>query len=52
MPAVPPQIAVEQGDFGALDRHIAARRHGDPHMRARDGRSVVDAVAGHRNDVP
>ena len=49
-PDDPGQVALEQGDAGALDRHVGAGPHRDPDLGGRQGRGVVDAVAGHRHD--
>ena len=36
---------------GALDRDVGAGAHRDPHLRGRERGRVVDAVAGHRDDL-
>ena len=46
------EVVVEQHQVGGLACHVAAvRAHGDPHVRLAQGRGVVDAVAGHGDDV-
>ena len=46
------EIVVEQHDRRGLARHVgAAAAHGDADMRGLERRRVVDAVAGHRDDL-
>ena len=45
------QVAFDQRDARALHRHVRARAHGDADMGGGERRSVIDAVAGHRDDV-
>jgi len=47
----PHQIALDQSDAGTLDRDIRPRAHGDPHICARQRRRVIDAIAGHGDDL-
>ena len=47
-----PEVPLHQRDPGALHRDVGARPHGDPHLRLRERRGVVDAVACHRDDAP
>src|SRR5260370_23269336 len=46
------EITLHEDDTGALHGHVRARAHRDSHVRLREGGSVVDPVARHRNDVP
>ncbi len=46
------EIALDQGDAGALHRDVGAGSHGDPDLGLGERRRVVDAVAGHRDDAP
>ena len=41
------EIALEQGDPRALDRHVGAGAHGNADIGRGQRRRVVDAVAGH-----
>ncbi len=41
------EVALEQRDAGAFDRHIGAGAHGDADVGGGQRRGVVDAVAGH-----
>ena len=45
------EVAAQQGDAGAFDRHIGTRPHGDADIGGGEGRCVVDAVAGHGDDT-
>ena len=45
------EIAAGERDRRALDRDIGPGAHGDPHTGAGEGRSIVDAVASHRDLV-
>src|SRR5207245_8702591 len=40
-----PQITLHEGHARALHRDIGTRAHGDAHVRCRERRGVVDAVA-------
>ena len=44
------EVALEQRDAGALDRHVGAGAHGDADIGGRQRRRVVDAVARHGDD--
>ena len=46
---MPRQVALEQGDAGALHRDVGAGAHGDADVGRGERRRVVDAVAGHRD---
>ena len=43
----PVEVALDQGDAGALDGHVRARSHGDPHIGLGERGRVVDPVARH-----
>jgi hypothetical protein len=43
------EIAANQDDIGALLRNVRSRLHGDSNIGIYKGRSVVNAVADHRN---
>ena len=45
------EVALQQRDAGALDRHVGARAHGDADIGCGQRRRVVDAVAGHGDDA-
>ena len=45
------QVALEQGDAGALDGHVGARPHRKADVGGGQGRGVVDAVARHGHDA-
>src|SRR3546814_4362251 len=42
------QVAANQSDTGAFDRHVGAGSHRNAYMRSRQCWRVVDAVPGHR----
>src|SRR5215813_14921659 len=47
-----PEIVVEQDDGGCLAGYIgAAPPHGDPNVRRLQRRGIVDAIAGHGDDL-
>ena len=46
------QVAFHQRDAGALDGHVGAGAHRDADVGLGQRRGIVDAVAGHRDDVP
>ena len=47
------EVVVDQHQVGGLSGHLgAAAAHRHPDVGAPEGRCVVDAVAGHRDDVP
>ena len=48
----PAKVSFDQRDAAALDRDVRAGAHGDADMGLRQGGRVVDAVAGHRDDLP
>src|SRR5664280_137485 len=43
----PGEVALEQRDAGAFDRHIGAGAHGDTDLGGGQCRRIIDAVAGH-----
>ena len=47
-----PQITLDQGELGAGHGHIRARPHRDAHIGCRQGRRIVDAIAGHGHTTP
>ena len=44
---MPDQIAGQQRNPGAFDRHVGAAAHGDADIGGGQRRRVIDAVAGH-----
>ena len=50
-PDEPPEVALQQRQAGAFDRHVGSRAHGDADIGRRERRGVVDAVAGHGDDM-
>lgn len=43
------QVPFDQGDTGALHRHVCPGAHRDAHVCLRQSRRIVDAVSGHRH---
>src|SRR3546814_1994365 len=48
-PHDPAEIALDQGEAGALDRDIGAGAHGDPDIGLSERRRIVHAIPGHRH---
>src|SRR5579884_1494306 len=46
-----PQVTLQERDAGAFDGDIGAAAHGDAHVRLRQRRGVINAVAGHGYDA-
>ena len=44
------KIALDQSDARAFHRDVGAGAHGNPDVRLRQRRRIVDAVPGHRHD--
>ena len=45
------EVALDEGDAGALHRHVGPGAHGDAHVGLGQRGGVVDAVAGHGDDA-
>ena len=48
---MPRRSPLHQRDAGAFHRHVGAGAHRDADIRGGERGRVVDAVAGHRDDV-
>src|SRR5579884_2823458 len=46
-----PQVTLQERDAGAFDGDIGATAHGDAHLRLRQRRGIIDAVAGHGHNA-
>src|SRR3546814_16227934 len=44
------QVALDEGNAGALDRDVGAGAHGDADIGLRQSRRIIHAVAGHGDD--
>src|SRR3546814_20890482 len=45
------QVALDEGNAGALDRDVGAGAHGDADIGLRQSRRIIHAVAGHGDDT-